>query len=333
LTDRLRKHGIAVDVTSPGAPIAELLAGARDRRRALDAVLTDAGRTVPTDALDAAPVGQSTSSPRAIESADPSASNGPDISGDAAEVHVGFGVRRWRVRGADRNRTPDVLRVALSVTDTTTGAFHLDTIDLYAAKARAAFLDAATAELSSDPASLRPELTEVLFATETALANVDAHDPVPAMSEQEREAALELLRDPALLDRITADLGALGVVGTDDAARHLPRDDLPQGRPTVRRGHPVLVCRRQVDPRRCLCALVPEEDLASFSALPGQALYYVSGQSLAHKVLAVAEEQGASRAAYALKLLLTEGRLTIGSTGKDPATGRLRTTNYQVAER
>ncbi|MDQ1628288.1 MAG: hypothetical protein QOI54_2032 [Actinomycetota bacterium] len=82
-----------------------------------------------------------------------------------------------------------------------------------------------------------------------------------------------------------------------------------------------------------VCALVPEEDLASFSALPGQALYYVSGQSLAHKVLAVAEEQGASRAAYALKLLLTEGRLTIGSTGKDPATGRLRTTNYQVAER
>jgi hypothetical protein len=43
LTDRLRKHGIAVDVTSPGAPIAELLAGARDRRRALGAVLTDAG--------------------------------------------------------------------------------------------------------------------------------------------------------------------------------------------------------------------------------------------------------------------------------------------------
>lgn len=76
---------------------------------------------------------------------------------------------------------------------------------------------------------------------------------------------------------------------------------------------------------------MPEEDLASYSALTGQALYYVAGQSLAHKVLAVAEEQGAARASYALKLLLTEGRLSIGSTGKDPATGRLRTTNYQVA--
>jgi hypothetical protein len=81
---------------------------------------------------------------------------------------------------------------------------------------------------------------------------------------------------------------------------------------------------------RTRSALVPDEDLASFSALTGQALYYLGGQALAHKVLAVAEETGASRAAYALKLLVTEGQLTIASTGKDPS-GRLRTTRYQVA--
>jgi hypothetical protein len=34
-------------------------------------------------------------------------------------------------------------------------------------------------------------------------------------------------------------------------------------------------------------------------------------------VLAVAEEQGAARASYALKLLVSEGRLSIASTGKD----------------
>jgi len=51
---------------------------------------------------------------------------------------------------------------------------------------------------------------------------------------------------------------------------------------------------------------------------------------LKHKVLAIVEEEGASRAAYALKLLQSEGSLTIASTGKDPATGKLITHQYRV---
>ena len=51
---------------------------------------------------------------------------------------------------------------------------------------------------------------------------------------------------------------------------------------------------------------------------------------LKHKVLAIVEEEGASKAAYALKLLQSEGALSIASTGKDPATGRLVTHQYRV---
>ena len=51
---------------------------------------------------------------------------------------------------------------------------------------------------------------------------------------------------------------------------------------------------------------------------------------LKHKVLAVVEEEGALRAAYALKLLQSEGVLTIASTGKDATTGRLITHQYRV---
>ena len=47
-------------------------------------------------------------------------------------------------------------------------------------------------------------------------------------------------------------------------------------------------------------------------------------------MLAIVEEEGATRAAYALKLLQSEGVLTIASTGKDPATGRLVTQQYRV---
>ena len=42
------------------------------------------------------------------------------------------------------------------------------------------------------------------------------------------------------------------------------------------------------------------------------------------------EEEGASRAEYALKLLQSEGELTIASTGKDPVSGRHITHEYKV---
>ena len=49
-----------------------------------------------------------------------------------------------------------------------------------------------------------------------------------------------------------------------------------------------------------------------------------------HKILAIVEEEGAEKASYALKLLQSEGELTIASTGKDPNTGRMETQEYHV---
>ena len=48
------------------------------------------------------------------------------------------------------------------------------------------------------------------------------------------------------------------------------------------------------------------------------------------EILAIAEEEGAARASYALKLLQSEGELTIASTGKDATTGNLVTQQYRV---
>ncbi len=76
--------------------------------------------------------------------------------------------------------------------------------------------------------------------------------------------------------------------------------------------------------------LVPEEERVSYSAMTGQSLFYMGETDLAHKILAVAEEEGAERASYALKLLQSEGELTIASTGKDPQSGRLVTHEYRV---
>jgi hypothetical protein len=77
-------------------------------------------------------------------------------------------------------------------------------------------------------------------------------------------------------------------------------------------------------------AFFPEEARVKYSALTGQSLYYLGETSLRHKILAVVEEAGAEKASYALKLLQSEGELTIASTGKDPATGRMVTQEYHV---
>jgi DNA primase len=76
--------------------------------------------------------------------------------------------------------------------------------------------------------------------------------------------------------------------------------------------------------------LVPEEDRIVYSAMTGQSLFYMGEMNLKHKLLAIAEEEGAHRASYALKLLQSEGELTIASTSKDPTTGKLVTEAYHV---
>jgi hypothetical protein len=79
-----------------------------------------------------------------------------------------------------------------------------------------------------------------------------------------------------------------------------------------------------------ILAFVPPEDKVKYSAMTGQSLFYMGATNLKHKALAIVEEEGASRASYALKLLQSEGELTMASTGKDAKTGELGTQLYRV---
>ena len=64
-------------------------------------------------------------------------------------------------------------------------------------------------------------------------------------------------------------------------------------------------------------AFCPDEESVQYSAMTGQSLFYMGESDLKHKILAIAEEEGAEKASYALKLLQSEGKLSIASTGKD----------------
>jgi hypothetical protein len=132
------------------------------------------------------------------------------------------------------------------------------------------------------------------------------------LSEGERAAALELLQDPDLIGRIATDLAKVGIVGETSngvvgylaaVSRKLDQPLAVVVQSTSAAGKSALV--------DAVLGFVPAEELVRYSAMTGQSLFYMGGGDLAHKVLAVAEEEGASRAAYALKLLQSDGQLSI----------------------
>jgi hypothetical protein len=61
-----------------------------------------------------------------------------------------------------------------------------------------------------------------------------------------------------------------------------------------------------------------------------QALFYKDEDSLVHKLLALEEADGLGGAAYSLRNIQSAGRITVAATGKDPATGKMRTDEYTV---
>ncbi len=253
---------------------------------------------------------------------------------DAEEIVLEVGDRIYRVRGLAKNTGYEALKVSLRVA--CGGAWHLDTFDLAQAKQRAAFVQAAAEETGLKPELLKRDLGRVLLKLEELQearlrAQVAPEAAAVKISEAERTAALELLRDPRLLERILADFAACGVVGEEmnklvgylaALSRKLAQPLAIVVQSTSAAGKTALM--------EAVLAFVPPEERIKYSALTGQALYYLSETDLRHKVLAIVEEEGAEKASYALKLLQSEGELTIAATGKDPATGRMTTQEYRV---
>ena len=263
-----------------------------------------------------------------------SAPEAPPVTIDDRELVVVFGERRWRVRGLHKVSSFDLLRVNVLVG--VGDRFHVDTLDLYSARARQAFTLTAAAELGLDEGVVKRDLGRVLLACETHAEAVIAQAQQPksvevVLSDSERRSALELLHDPLLVERIAADFAKVGVVGeaTNCLVGYLAALSRKLDQPLA-----VIIQSTSAAGKSALMdavlGLVPGEERVKFSAMTGQSLFYMGEADLAHKVLAIAEEEGASRAAYALKLLQSEGELSIASTGKDNASGRLVTHTYSV---
>ena len=75
---------------------------------------------------------------------------------------------------------------------------------------------------------------------------------------------------------------------------------------------------------------MPEEERVKYSAMTGQSLFYMGETNLKHKILAIAEEEGASQASYALEAAAVRRRADDRQTGKDAATRQPGDAGYRV---
>jgi DNA primase catalytic core len=250
------------------------------------------------------------------------------------EHHFTFGERRYRVRGLEKNLSLQTLKINLLVSQD--DLVHVDTLDLYAARARSGFITQAANELRLKEDLIKADLGRVLLQCEAlqeqALrAALEVKPAAVVVGEAERDAALELLKSPDLLARVASDFSRCGIVGERSNALvgYLAAISRKLDRPLA-----LLIQSTSAAGKSSLLdavlRFVPEEDRIVYSAMTGQSLFYMGETNLKHKLLAIAEEEGAQRASYALKLLQSEGELTIASTSKDPATGKLVTEAYHV---
>ena len=216
-------------------------------------------------------------------------------------------------------------------------AFHVDTIDLYAARSRSEFARRAAKALTLEAAVIDDDLLALLVAadarTEPAV-ETSAAPTVPVMTDAERHEALALLRRPDLLDQVARDIDALGYVGEATNTRLL---------------YLVAISRKLADPLSAIILsqsgagksgltevleqLTPPEDVVLLTRLTPQSLYYVEPGFLDQKLVIVEERYGSMEADYSIRVLQSRKKLIAAAPIKDPQTGALKTRIFTVEAR
>lgn len=192
-----------------------------------------------------------------------------------SELVLQYGDRRYRVRGWNKPLNPEALKVNLLVSrpplDNEAAdaprrplreGFHVDSLDLYQAKARAVYVKQAGIELGEGEDVLKHDLGRILLHLEAIQAErlhavLAVREQTPAMDPLQRADALAVLIQSS---------SAAGKSSLMDA----------------------------------VLALIPDEAQVRYSAMTCQSVFYLGETNLKHKILSIAEEEGAAHGHCAL---------------------------------
>jgi DNA primase/DNA-binding transcriptional ArsR family regulator len=229
-------------------------------------------------------------------------------------------------------------RLRVTVRASRGSRFHLDTIDLYAARSRSEFARRVVKALGAELETVESDLLAVLVDAEKIATKdedaTQAENGPAEMSDSDRADALALLKRPDLLDRIAADIDALGYVGEGINTRLL---------------YLVAISRKLFDPLSAIVLsqsgagksgiteviekLTPAEDVVLVTRLTPQSLYYVAPGSLDHKLVIIEERYGSMEADYSVRVLQSRKKLSVLVPVKNPQTGVMESKQFLVEAR
>ncbi len=207
------------------------------------------------------------------------------------------------------------------------GTSLIDRLDLVSSSSRRKFARMSAVRLGTTSRDVEDHLCAIAEHLDSLEAGQREEDDKPAkLGPDERSAAEELLRARDLLRRLAGALeGHFGLVG-EGANRKLAvlvavskLLDRPLGaivRGPAGCGKSALV--------EAAAKLLPSSEVLNFSRLTAQSLYFMPREMLQHKLLMVDEYEGLAEAEYALRTMMSSGKLSLAITlregGRVPVT-------------
>ena len=245
---------------------------------------------------------------------------------------VGYGDRYYEIKGIQRSDTQLKATVKASKDPNSHSKmpFELSTIDLYSSRSRQWFAKAASDIFGAAEELIKEDLGRLLTLTEAYKPRAGKSNITEATAE-EKATAERYLKNPDLFQEILDDLETIGVTGeeTNKLVGYLAAVSRKLDEPLS-----ILIQSRSAAGKSTLqdaiLSLVPNEDFVKYTRITDQALFYKAEDSLVNKIIAIEEEEGMGGAAYSIRNIQSAKKITVAATGKDAATGKMRTEEYTV---
>jgi len=243
---------------------------------------------------------------------------------------IGYGDRQYQIKGIQRGDTQLKATIKVSKDVASNQPFELTTIDLYSSRSRQWFAKLCADLLECVEELVKEDLGKILVLVEEWRPR-DQEQKTPQPSKEEKQKALGFLKNPDLFAEILADFETLGVTGEEvnKLVGYLAATSRKLADPLS-----VLIQSRSAAGKSTLqdavLSLVPDEDYIKYTRVTDQALFYKEEDSLVNKILAIEEAEGMGGAAYSIRNIQSAKKITVAATGKDAATGKMRTEEYTV---
>jgi len=239
--------------------------------------------------------------------------------------------RKYEVRGLSKNNGKLKATVKGILYDKSKKRLHVDTVDFYSARSRNFLIKGLCDLFGTDESSIVQDVERLLELAEDYQKPEQAQDGKKEMTARDKKAALAFLKNPDIFDEILVDFETLGYTGEEmnkllcyiaaiSRKMESPLSVMIQSRSAA--GKSFL--------QDTVLSLIPEDDFVKYTRLTDQALFYKDKDSLKHKILAIEELDGTSGAVYSIRSIQSSKKISIAYTGKDPATGELKTQDNTV---